>query len=822
MKKRIILSALLSIIMASIMWITAAAETDGDFEYTLNGDEATITDFTRTGAAIAVVPDIVGDDKIVVAIGDEAFKDHADLVDVTIPNSVTLIGADAFLGTDDNLVLTCPDWNAPVMEYALTNGIASTADNLSISKTGVLSRVSGQYYNGSVTHLVIPQGVVETTDNAFYGGSFTSVTIPNSMRTLGYGTFYNSDLVSVSVPSGVTTIASDVFGRCNSLTSVDIPETAINIGNMAFRVCSSLTNITVHEDNPNYSANGGMLLNKAGSVLLHYPSASGLFVVPEGITSIGDSCFYRSSIITDVIFSEGITSIAYNAFSSCSNLRSIYLSNTVNQIASSVFYGDDALKDIIVVNDTINIHNNSFYSADGIQNVWCNEGSNAETFFGAKAKRPLSITNMPDSALVGDTFDLDYELAQDFVNCRAFVASDITWTSSNSNVAMINSTTGELECVGSGTADITVQRADGLKVVESFVIPPTIIGISEIEISEDTGYSDSDKVTNDTIIEITGKAEPNSIIELWQGAPAGILTTANSNGDFALQIDASTFNSGIENTTTTFTIVANNSISSEPFDITFDTIRPAVSATPANDSEDLGLFPTATLTFDEAVRRYYTGEDLSSDFLNGINSDDSRDNDIFDIDSVVQSRDVPCIWTSSDDRTVFTIEPSIPLFPGIEYEIKMTRVEDDAGNITITTTSSFTTAAAPDFAEEDIQLMTSATGISFSKNHNVISFDATNFDLTDLNTIAEMEAIKGESVAYGNSRNYSTDLGEKYACLVLRVYADAEYDNVYINELLASEEWTRQGTINVLGGNSEGKSYVDLYMEVAYKNEDVW
>jgi hypothetical protein len=76
----------------------------------------------------------------------------------------------------------------------------------------------------------------------------------------------------------------------------------------------------VDPNDSQFSAQNGMLLNKAGTTLIVYPSASGT-VTLSGITTIGDFAFYGCTGLTSISFPEA-TTIGNFAFSGCTSLAS--------------------------------------------------------------------------------------------------------------------------------------------------------------------------------------------------------------------------------------------------------------------------------------------------------------------------------------------------------------------------------------------------------------------------------------------------------------------------------------------------------------------
>ena len=171
----------------------------------------------------------------VTSIGNCAFYKCTGLTSVTIPNSVTSIGLDAFSGTawydnqPDGLVYA----GKVAYEY---KGTMPENTNLAI-KEGTLGIADGAfYYCSGLTSITIPNSVTSIGDYAFgYCSGLTSVTIPNSVTSIGWGAFsYCSGLTSVTIPNSVTSIEDYAFHGCN-LTSVTIEnKTPIAISSSTF------------------------------------------------------------------------------------------------------------------------------------------------------------------------------------------------------------------------------------------------------------------------------------------------------------------------------------------------------------------------------------------------------------------------------------------------------------------------------------------------------------------------------------------------------------------------------------------------------------
>lgn len=75
-------------------------------------------------------------------------------------------------------------------------------------------------YNGSDSHVVIPDGVTTIASNAFLGKPIHTISLPSSLRTIQDYAFMESQLKRIEIPSGVENIGVQAFGFCNQLETV--------------------------------------------------------------------------------------------------------------------------------------------------------------------------------------------------------------------------------------------------------------------------------------------------------------------------------------------------------------------------------------------------------------------------------------------------------------------------------------------------------------------------------------------------------------------------------------------------------------------------
>lgn len=326
-------------ILAILCALGSAAMGDqfGNFTYTDNGPDITITGYPTSAVGVVDIPDTIVS-KPVTSIGNSAFFNCTGLSTVTIASGVTSIGNSAFFNCLGLTSVTIPSSVTTIGNYAFVRCTALTSMTIPSSVTSI---GIGAFANCSgLTSVVIPSSVTILQKSVFNTCSgLTSVTIPSSVTSIEAQVFqYCSALTSVTIPSGVTNLGDKAFGICRGLTSITIPAGVAFIGTEVFASCSALTAISVDDVNLNYSSRDGVLFDKLQTLLIAYPPGlGGGYAVPENVTNIGAKAFSTCDKLVGVTFPPGLTDIQSLAFSNCSALLYANFTGIAPTVAFNAF-----------------------------------------------------------------------------------------------------------------------------------------------------------------------------------------------------------------------------------------------------------------------------------------------------------------------------------------------------------------------------------------------------------------------------------------------------------------------------------------------------
>ena len=128
------------------------------------------------------------------------------------------------------------------------------------------------------------------------------------------------------------------------LTNLIIPDGVTSIGNSAFYNCSSLTSVKIPDG-----------VTSIGDATFRNCISLTSIEIPDSVTSIGTSAFFGCSSLTSVKIPDSVTSIGTSAFSGCNSLTSVEIPDSVTSIGKSVFQNCSSLTSVEIPDSVTSI-----------------------------------------------------------------------------------------------------------------------------------------------------------------------------------------------------------------------------------------------------------------------------------------------------------------------------------------------------------------------------------------------------------------------------------------------------------------------------------
>ena len=504
------LSELAGVDWASLFAPKAEAATYDIYTYEVDSDGTIIiTDCKEWAKGAITIPSEI-DGKPVASIGNYAFEDCTGLTSITIPDSVTSIGNDAFLDCTGLTSITIPNSVTRIGNNAFNYCTGLTSITIPNSVTSIED--SAFKYCRGLTSITIPNSVTSIGYAAFeHCTGLTSITIPNSVTSISdwafdgctgltsinvanennyyssnNGVLFNkkkTELIrypegksqtSYTIPDSVTSIGYGAFYGCTGLTSITIPDSVTSIGSNAFEYCTGLTSINVASGNNCYSDNNGVLFNKKKTELIRYPEGKSQtsYTIPDSVTGIGDGAFWDCTGLTSITIPNSVTSIGNWAFFECTGLTSITIPNSVTSIGDGAFNSCTGLTSITIPDSVTSIGDWAFNGCTGLKDVYYT-GSKDEwkaisigEYNGCLLNATIHYNWNDDSVLSLNRSEMTVSnnvcpyLYASIRNNSGYEKSDLVWTSSNPNVAVVDRTSGVVNPVCVGDTVITVSTSD--------------------------------------------------------------------------------------------------------------------------------------------------------------------------------------------------------------------------------------------------------------------------------------------------------------------------------------------------------------------------
>ena len=171
-----------------------------------------------------------------------------------------------------------------------------------------------------------------------------------------------------SIKKDTKIICDWAFEGCTSLRSLVVPESVISIGESAFDGCTSLSSLVIPKRvvsikgnlfcgwygelkclSPYFIYENNVLFDKDKSTIISFRDQDTTsYVIPAGVTSIGDCAFEGCESLNSLVIPDSVTSIGVCAFRHCSSLSNVVIPDSITSIECYAFSDCSSLSSLVI------------------------------------------------------------------------------------------------------------------------------------------------------------------------------------------------------------------------------------------------------------------------------------------------------------------------------------------------------------------------------------------------------------------------------------------------------------------------------------------
>lgn len=229
-------------LLAGMLCVSAGAKTTGDFEYDIEEDEVTITEYVGEGGEVTIPSTIQG--YPVTTIGRRSFDSTVHdkkVTKVTIPFGVTAIEASAFNGTATLTEVVLPESLETIGDRAFRKTLLEQ-----ITIPDRVTKIGKNAFNKCVclSTVKLPAGLDRLEDYVFCEcAALERITLPDSLEYIQYFAFARSGLRAITLPASVKKLDTKAFKECENLQEVTFGYGLKSIGRSCFLNCTALQRV---------------------------------------------------------------------------------------------------------------------------------------------------------------------------------------------------------------------------------------------------------------------------------------------------------------------------------------------------------------------------------------------------------------------------------------------------------------------------------------------------------------------------------------------------------------------------------------------------
>lgn len=195
------------------------------------------------------------------------------------------------------------------------------------------------FYETEISEINISKDCINIGDSAFFN-SYKAIEInfasDTTITTLPHNCFGSSQMTTFTIPNSVTTLGNRCFGDCSNLTTLNGGNHVISLGSRCFSNCTALPfpsqlQVEVYPDNCFEDCESFINI-----------------VIPNTVTTLENECFANIQSLRSVTFGNSVRNIAGHAFYISDNLNTIIWKNAtiVASPTPATIFSDQTITDV--------------------------------------------------------------------------------------------------------------------------------------------------------------------------------------------------------------------------------------------------------------------------------------------------------------------------------------------------------------------------------------------------------------------------------------------------------------------------------------------
>ncbi len=316
-------------------------------------------------------------------LSNDFFRAAITIETVTIPQTITTIGNHAFQGMTQLKQVQVTGQEVVANKVLLPTGLTSLGTNVFQSSTSIVEVVIPQGITvipvdtfadaTSLRLITLSSATTSIGNNAFLRTAIEVITLPQTLTTLGNFAFSQTRLAALTIPTSVTTIGTNLILNTPQLVTINFSVDSLQTGTKFFRYFYGGAAFNSGGTLPTTPSSALTTVNVTGGTALpeNFFNMGAAFPILKTITlantftSIGASAFLNLTGITALNLSEGILSIGASALQNTTLLASFVLPRSVTTIGASAFQAS-GITNLVLGPNLTSIGNLAFNSMPSI------------------------------------------------------------------------------------------------------------------------------------------------------------------------------------------------------------------------------------------------------------------------------------------------------------------------------------------------------------------------------------------------------------------------------------------------------------------------